>query len=473
MNRPNILLIHSDQHRFDCLGVNGHRLLQTPHLDRLADQGVNFTHAFTPNPVCSPARACLQTGAWATRHRCVTIPRTEAFQRADPDLPVMTQLLADAGYSVGHVGKFHDEVAGNPTDHGAEHYVPAGRYHRWREQRGLPPVPGRHINYGDVDPHVTPEQTRLAWQCDRALELLDAYAGRDRPFFLRWDPPEPHLPNIVPEPYASMYPLASIAPWPSFPDPLINKPEAQRRTRQRWGTDAWTWREWAPIVQRYLGDITLLDHQVGRLMRRLGDLGIADDTLVIYTTDHGDMCGGHSMLDKHYVMYDDIMRVPMIARWPGVFEAGRASDAMVIHELDIARTLLVAAGIEPPESFVGHDLRDLAAGRTERPDVFAQYQGTHQGLFSQRMLRDQRYKYVYNPVAFDELYDLEADPGELTNLIAEPAQAGRLTRMRTRMDEWMKQIADPLSSPLFDWGRSRLPAGHPARPEYRPEAPHG
>ena len=460
----NILLIHSDQHRYDCLSVNGHGLIRTPHLDGLAASGVNFTHAFTPNPVCSPARACLQTGAWATTHKCVTIPQTEAFQRADPSLPVMTQLLADAGYLVGHVGRFHAELTGEPTDHGAETYIPTSEYETWRAQKGLEPLPHTKGWYGETDPHVTSEQTSLAWQADRTIELLDRYAASDGPFFLRWDSLEPHLPNVVPEPYASMYPVDAIEPWPSFPDPLTNKPEVQRRTRKRWGTDEWSWQQWAPIVQRYLGEITLMDEQIGRVLARLDELGVVDNTLVIYTSDHGDMCGGHGMMDKHYVMYDDIVRVPLIARWPGVLPSAHVSDAMVIHELDMARTILSTADRDAPESFVGHDLRHLISGQVSRPDVFSQYQGTHQGLFSQRMLRDRRYKYVYNPVAVDELYDLQSDPGELHNLIDDPAQGDRLQSMRQRMDAWMVQIDDPLSSPLFDWGRSKLPADHPAHP---------
>lgn len=463
-SRPNILLIHSDQHRFDCVGVNGHPLVRTPNMDRLAAGGVNFTHAFTPNPVCSPARACLQTGTWATTHKCVTIPNTEAFQCADPSLPVLTRLLSDAGYVVGHVGKFHQELVGSPTDHGADAFIDKNTYDAWRKERGLAPQPRSHGLYGQIDSHITADQTSLHWQADHALALMDRYAAGDQPFFLRWDPPEPHLPNIVPQPYDAMYPIKRITPWLSFPDPLEHKPDVQRRTRLRWGTDDWLWKQWAPIVQHYLGEITLLDAQIGRLLDRLDQLGIADNTLVIYTTDHGDMCGGHGMMDKHYVMYEDILRVPLIVRWPAVMDAGRSCDAMVIHELDIARTILAAAGVDAPPSFVGLDLRDLLAGRATRPDVFSQYQGTHQGLYSQRMLRDRRYKYVYNPVAFDELYDLETDPGEIHNLVDEPTQKDRLHAMRSRMDAWMRRINDPLSSPLFDWGRAQLPENHPAHP---------
>lgn len=463
----NVLLIHSDQHRFDCLGVNGHPLVPTPHLDRLAAQGVNFTSAFTPNPVCSPARACLQTGTWATIHGCVTIPRTEAFRSADPALPTLSGLMAGYGYTVGHVGKFHNEVSGRPEDHGVRDFVDFRDYHAWRKEQNLPPQPHDCGYYGQTDPHITGEQSRLAWLADHVITLLDRYRSEDRPFFLRFDPLEPHLPNVLPEPWASLIPLDSIEPWPSFPDPLDHKPSVQRRTRQRWGTDKWAWEHWAPIVQRYLGEVALLDQQVGRVLDHLDQLGIADQTLVIYSTDHGDMCGGHGMMDKHYVMYEDNMHVPLIARWPGRLPSGTTCDDFVEHELDIARTILSAAGIDAPPSFLGHALDDIAAGTASRPNAFAQYQGTHQGLYSQRMLRTHTRKYVYNPSAFDELYDLTGDPGELRNLVDEPSSAATLVEMREQLHERMQAINDPLVSPLFDWGRSNLPVGHPAREDTR------
>lgn len=463
----NVLLIHSDQHRFDCVGVNGHPLLRTPNLDRLARTGVNFRRAFTPNPVCSPARACLQTGTWSTVHKCVTIPGTEAFQSAIASLPVLTALLSSAGYRVGHVGKFHDEVRGTPTDHGAETFISSYAYRAWREAQKLPPAPSDEGWYGQTDPHITPEQSSLHWQADRALELLDDYGSTAsrRPFFLRWDPPEPHLPNRVPEPFASMYRCDAIEPWPGFPDPLRNKPPGQRRTRQRWGTDHWTWDDWRPVVQRYLGEISLLDLQVGRLLDRLDALGLSDRTLVIYSTDHGDMCGGHGMMDKHYIMYEDIVRVPLLVRWPGVLPAGTTCDSFVEHEIDLARTILRAANIDAPDSFVGQDLVELVHDPSRgRDHAFAQYQGTHQGLLSMRMLRTGSWKYVYSPSSQDELYELTSDPGELVNRIDDPSCGTVLKDLRRRLSERMRQVRDPLSPPDFDWGRSALPSNHPAHP---------
>ncbi|MFN4242591.1 MAG: sulfatase-like hydrolase/transferase [Tepidisphaerales bacterium] len=445
----NILLIHADQHRHDCLGISGHPLLRTPHLDRLAAEGVRFTQAVTPAPICSPARASLLTGVFPTRHGCLTIPWCcETFTSADPGLPTWTRLLADAGYDVRWVGKFHQEVAGSPADHGVREFVSLREYRAYRQARGLPPPPQGW--FGAIDRGVTVEHSSLAWQARQVVRMLHEQAAGGRPFVLRWDPPEPHLPNHVPEDEAGLYPPETIPPWPSFPDPLHHKPPAQRRSRLRWGTEGMTWAQWQPVVSRYLATIDLLDRQVGRVLATLQGLGLLDRTLVIYSADHGDFCGGHGMMDKHYAMYDDIVRVPLICRFPGV--APSVCHAPVIHALDLATTIVTAAGLQPPPSFCGQDLRGLSRGEiTPRDSAFVQYFGTQQGLYSSRALRTDRWKYVYNPAAFDELYDLHADPGELHNRADDPACAAVLEACRERMGRWMSEAGDPLSPPLWTW----------------------
>ena len=443
---PNILLIHGDQHRFDCLGVNGHPLLETPNLDRIAAEGVNFTHAFTPAPICSPARASLATGAWPTQHGCINLPGCEGYRPVREDLPLITEVLNEAGYRIGYVGKFGGETAGPPSAHGAHDYVPLSEYPKWRHAQGLPPLPHANGYFGEADPHIRPEQSRLAWSADHVLRLLDAYSTHDGPFFVRWDPVEPHPGNVVPEPYASMYPPGAIPPRPSFPDPLTNKPWVQRQQRRSWGVDEWTWDDWAPIVGRYLGEIALLDAQVGRVLGWLDERGLAENTLVIFTADHGDMCGAHGMFDKHYVLYDDVARVPLLLRYPAALSPGRTCDAFVCQEIDVARTLCDAAGIDAPLTFAGHSLLPWARGETHdaRPDIFAMYQGTHSGLYSQRMVRDRAWKYVWNATAEDELYDLIGDPAELHNRAEDPAAREHLERLRRRLLAWMGEIRDPL-----------------------------
>ncbi|MBN1669746.1 MAG: sulfatase-like hydrolase/transferase [Kiritimatiellae bacterium] len=454
---PNIVLIHSDQHRADCLGVNGHPLLRTPNLDRLAAEGVNYTRAFTPTPICSPERASLLTGRWPSRHGCLSIPGAEIYRPADGGLPLFSRVLRDAGYRLGYVGKVHAELDGSPLDWGFHEFVGLHEYGPWRAAQGLPPLPRVNGWFGETDPHIGADRSRIAWGAAHAVRMIEACRDDARPFFVRWDPAQPHLPNVVPEPYASMYPPETIPPWPSFGDELAGKPYVQGRQRRLWKVDGWSWDRWAPIVGRYLGEISLIDHEVGRLLAALDRLGVADNTAVIYTTDHGDMCGGHGMIDKHFIMYDDVMRVPLIVRFPGGRPAGRTCEAFVLHALDLAATFCALAGAETPEGFAGRCLPETpgAAPAPEREDVFGMWHGGQLGSWTQRMVRNRRWKLVYNFSGEDELYDLETDPAELRNRAADPACKDELARLRRRVAAWMEAIGDPM---LNAWIRAELEA---------------
>jgi arylsulfatase A-like enzyme len=462
-SRPNILLIQSDQHRYDCLGAHGHPLLRTPHLDRLAGEGVDFSRAYTPIAVCVPARNCLAHGQWSCQHGAIANWGTEApwpareGASADGKLPSFSRSLHDGGYYLAHVGKWHVHPRLGPPAYGFDEDVPASDYAAWRARVGLPPLDKSDWR-GGLDPHVAPGETPLGWGASRVIDLLEACAAEDVPWCIQWDTNEPHLPNVLPEPYASLYGPEAIPPWSSFPDRLEAKPYAQAQQRRSWEVEGWTWAQWAPIVARYLGTISLLDAQVGRILDALDRLSLAQDTVVIYTTDHGDLCGGHGMVDKHMVMYEDIVHVPLIVRWPGCAAAGASCDAFVSHALDLATTLCELAGVPVPETFHGVSLLPLLAGCGDngREDILAMYHGNQFGLYSQRMVRDARYKYVWNATAQDELYDLALDPGELQNLATDAVGAEELARLRHRLVAWMEAIDDPL---LNGWTRRQLLEG--------------
>jgi arylsulfatase A-like enzyme len=458
MPKTNLLLIQSDQHRFDCLGVNGHPLVKTPHLDRLAAEGVTFEHAFCPIPLCVPARNSLLHGQWATGHLAIANYNTEAPRSPAKDLPTFTQALRNAGHFLGHVGKWHVNRERGPLSYGFHECVSEGRYATWRAAQGIPQRPRTNGWFGQIDPHIDPAHSRLAWGVDHVIRLMERAVAKDMSFYIQWNPSEPHLPNIVPEPYASLYPPEAIPPWPSFPDPLVGKPYAQAQQRRTWQVEGWTWADWAPIVSRYLGEISLLDAQVGRALAALESLGLEDNTLVVYTSDHGDLCGGHGMMDKHFVMYDDVTRVPLIVRWPGRAVAGQRCPAFVSHSLDLAATFCEAVRVPAPPTFRGQSLLPLLAGGVDngRPDIFCTYHGNQFGLYSQRMVRDRRWKYVWNATAEDELYDLQEDPGEIHNLATNPAHQTEIARLRARLVAWMEETADPLLNP---WIRNQLLRG--------------
>lgn len=466
-DRPNILLIHADQHRSDCLGVAGHPFLKTPNLDRLASEGIRFTNAFTPCPVCTPARNSLMYGCWPTQHGAIANHNSEAPPRATTDgLRTWSENLSGVGYRMRYVGKWGVRADRSPLEFGFDTYIPESDYEDWRQSQGLPRLPGHeHPSdyFGSVDTHATEAQSRPARGADQTIRLMTAAAKKKKPdrqpFLIRWDPSEPHPPAFPPEPFASLYPPESIPPWPNFVRAQEGEPLARAALRRVWGIEGREWKDWQPIVARTLGIITLLDRQIGRVLGELDRLGLAENTLVIYTADHGDMLGSHGLFDKHYSFYDEIVRVPLIVRWPRVIPSpGSVSQAFVSNEIDLATTLCEVAGAASPGSFAGQSLLPILSGEDNgksRDMAFSQYFGTNFGLYSSRMARDSRWKYVWNPTDIDELYSLgtAVDPGELVNRIDDPSCATELQRLRHRLVEWMEKIGDPL---LNKWTRPGL-----------------
>ena len=444
----NILLIHSDQHRYDCVAAHGQRDIHTPNLDRLCAEGTTFSRAYSTIPICTPARASLLTGAWPTTHGSFSIPTSELNRAARPELPTLFPLLKEQGYRTGWVGKYHRELEcdepGAPE--GVDAFVPLWHYGKMCEREGIPAAPTTHGLFGDENTTQSPDQSSIAWQADNVIRLLGD-GSSEQPQIVRWDPPEPHLPCRPTSEFAGRYDAAAIPPWSSFPDSLEDKPGILRRQREIWGLNDWTWDDWAPLVRLYYGMITEMDHHIGRVLDHLEATGQADDTLVIYSTDHGDFMGGHGLMDKHFSFYDDIARIPLVIRAPGQLEPGRTSEAFASGSIDIARTILEAAGVEAPESFVGQDLVALAAGQaTPRTYAYAQYFGTESGAYSCRMIRDARYKFVYHPVGdCHEFYDLETDPGELDNKIDDPALAPEIKRLKAQIYDEMKAAGDRLA----------------------------
>lgn len=464
---PNILLIMADQHRLDCTARGGHPLVRTPALDRLATEGVWFSHAFTPSPICCPARQSLLCGQWPEAHGGLwnigTMP-LPPFER-----PTWTQTLAANGYTLGQVGKWQEHAAKSPLDFGFHDWISPKDYATWRKSHGLPPPQpdGERLGldpltarwFGGRDPAPL-EATRTHWMAKQTIALMYRYAKEGRPWHIRLNFEEPHLPCFPAEPFASLYPPEHIAPWDNFDDPLAGKPYIQRQQLVSWGLERLTWREWSLYVSHYLGMVSQIDDAVGRILAALDAFGLADSTLAIYTSDHGDNCGSHRMIDKHYVMYDNIVRVPLIVRWPDVATAGLARGEFTLHALDLAATMCEAAGLPIPADYAGRSLLPLLRGQTVddwRQDVTATYNGAQFGLFMQRMLRDRRFKYVWNPTDVDELYDLESDPAELHNRIADPAYANALRELRHRLLARLTAQGDPIVR--SEWVKRQLAEG--------------
>lgn len=296
------------------------------------------------------------------------------------------------------------------------------------------------------------EATAPAYLVERGLGLLDEWSADDDPFFLTLSFIGPHWPHTLPEPYWSMYDPDAVQPWPSFDDDFAGKPGAQRKSMVHHGVDAWTWADWAPVVSTYFGSVSFHDELVGRFLRGLTERGLDDDTVVVFTADHGDMTGSHRQFNKGPYMYEDLYRVPMMVRWPGVTEPGSVVDDFA-SPMDLLPTLLPAAGVTPPDGLDGVDLGPALRGEASphaRDGFFAEFSGTEFGLYSQRMLRTERWKLVYNAWDIDELYDLDADPWELHNLAGDPAHAEVRRDLEARLWRWMHDT-DPLAGPAANF----------------------
>lgn len=430
--RPNILIIQCDQQRYDCLGYTGNPIVKTPNIDRLAAQGMQFTRAYTPIPTSCPARQCLLSGQWPEQHGGlwnydITLP-VRLF-----DSDTWTERLHDEGYRTGYVGKWHVHPTKTPLDFGFDDYVNEAQYAAWLKNEGkrLHRInTGQTAMMGGYD-SIDKETASVHWFVRQAIELIRKYESEGKPWHLRLDYVEPHLPCYPVKEFYDRYVSRAIPQWPNFPDDLENKPYIQRQQILNWALEDYTWADWERYMRSYYAVVEQVDDAIGMLVEELEKEGLTDRTMIVYTADHGDAAGSHGMLDKHYVMYEEEVHVPLIVRWDGVVEAGSRCDAFVCHALDLAATIPEIAGFEFASA--GASLMSLLTGQCDttcREYAFSNYNGQQFGLFVQRMVRDGRYKYVWTPTDTDEFYDLQEDPYEMTNQIGNPAYAPEVARLR-------------------------------------------
>ncbi len=481
-SQPNILFILPDQLRRDVVGAYGSEVCRTPHLDRLADEGVRCDMAYTACGLCSPTRASILTGKFPHNHGLLTnIHDRHTLVGMPTDHATWGQRLSEAGYQTGYVGKWHVSAGEGPADYGfADDFADHKGLAEYRAEHGLAPgepdvTVAATMPMGEVRPLAGTYTGALEgysdyYLCVRARELLADYIretrASGRPFCLRLDTPGPHIPNIIPEPYASMYDPATVPLWSSQRDSLAGKPAIVERLRRAWGTDSFSDEDWGRLIACYFGDVTLIDDLIGQLIADLDASGLAENTLVIVSTDHGDNAGSRRMVDKGYHMCEETYHIPLIARWPAGLPAG-ASTAAPISHVDYAPTLLAAAGAEPLPDIDGRDALPALRGNTPADwpdDSFAEFHGMQWGLYSQRMLRSERYKLVFNALDPAGFYDLETDPDELENLIDSADHQAVIEDHWRRLVAAMKRTRDPFYEDLFtrgacdpDW----VPGTHP------------
>jgi len=463
--KPNILFLQTDQQRMDALGCYGNPIVQTPNMDRLAEQGVRFANAFTCCAVCTPARGALLSGRYPHRTGMVCnpeLPSGISSRLCEYTVPVrpFSEGLHRAGYACHHVGKWHigSWFDSKPSDYGFtgvfypgygyprehKHYL---RYLRTFGVGGFelkaPPegtAARRYFNLHDVPV----EASIPGYLASQTMDALRKLGKGGQPFFLACDFWGPHIPVNIPAEYLDMYKPDDMLLPPSFRNIADNRPEIVLKAHKLWGGEALSEDMVRAIVARYYGYVTLIDHQIGCVLECADSLGLLDNTVVIFTADHGSTLGTHGLQDKGLNMYDDVYRIPMIVSGPVVRKKGVVVDEIVSH-IDLAPTFLSIAGARAPRSYDGRTLMPYLRGRLDhviRDEMVMQGFG-HQVPFPQRAVRDRRFKYIFNATAKDEFYDIVRDPHETANLIdiVDPDLLGRYQR---RLQVWMEENDDPL-----------------------------
>lgn len=441
MNRPNFLFMIADDHRHSALGALGTEAVSTPTFDQLIADGTCFTQAHimgsTSGAVCMPSRGMLMSGCGL-------------FDTPDPlpdDVPLLPELLQQNGYRTFGAGKWH-----NRRDSYARCFGESGKvfFGGMSDQYAMP------VNDFDPAGAYPPEETYIADGYSTTVfsdEMIDFLNSRssddDEPFFAYIAFTSPHDPRTPPPPFDAMYDPANIKLPPNFApehpfdigvrdirdEVLAGYPRGEDEIKRH--------------IADYYGMISHMDSDIGRILDTLDARGLRENTVVIYTSDHGLGVGQHGLMGKQN-LYDHSMRIPLIMRGPGV-PAGLQCGAL-LYLLDLYPTLLGMAGVPAPDSTAGHSLNALLGEVTymHRRQIFSAYQGVFGhplGAPYQRSIKDERHKLiqtVVDGVMTWQLFDLAADPYETVNLIDEPEQEGRIDQLKQALRKRAARFNDPV-----------------------------
>lgn len=464
-DRPNILLILTDQQRWDSLGCYGIRGVATPNLDALADTGCRFDNCYVNNTICTPSRASLWTGLHVPDHGVAFV-----YDALGPAHVLFPHRLRDMGYDTALLGKLH--VSGHEYERTARHPHDGFRVYEWA------PAPchdlaGEFSAYGnwlaahhpDVHARVTeqganaeaiPIEAHLTtWAAQRTIDFIEHERDADKPFFACMSVFDPHNPYWMhPPEMEDLLDVDALPPIVAGDESFDHRPSAHRREHDHnhfTGKAPSRYGDMPRYRVGYHAAVALIDLQVGRVLDALRRAGLADDTLVIFTSDHGDMLGDHNLAVKGGFFYEACTRVPMIARGPGV--TGGESGAMV-QPHDIAATCLRAAGANVAQLHEwmpdARDLRDAAALADRNHAVCAFRNSSvctadankrYDPPILGTMWREANWKlnvYHTDPIE-GELYNLDADPHEMHNLWSDAAHAATRDALRAKLRDWLQR----------------------------------
>lgn len=449
--KKQVIVIMTDTQRWDMLGCYGNTDMKTPCLDSLAKEGLRFERAYTPQPVCQPARAGIFTGLWP--HSCGGWTNSMAL---GDNVKTVGQRLRDQNIPTAYIGKWHLDggdyfgLGRCPDGWDKDYWYDMRNYleELTAEERERSRNQSKALAAG-----LTAEFTYGHRCSNRAIDYIDKHAGDD--FFMAVSYDEPHHPFLCPEPYASMYDGYVLPRTPAYDDDLSDKPEHQRAWSGAWlsGNDHELARE---RQAAYLACNSFVDSEIGRVLAAAKEK--APDALIIYTADHGDALGAHRISNKGPATYDEIARVPLIIKCPEIIQAGGVATKPA-SLIDLTPTVLDYFKLPPAKWMEGASMLSVCADPANAPDravfiEFNRYEVDHDGFGGFQPLRaafDGRYKLTINLLCEDELYDLQTDPYELKNLINEPPAAARRDALHDKILAWQNETRDPFRG--YYWHR--------------------
>lgn len=428
---PNVVFILPDEWRAQSLGCMGNHDVQTPHLDKLASEGTLFRHTLANTPLCCPARANMLTGTYPSRNGMVANDL-----RLRESTATMGELYSQAGYKTGYVGKWHLDggprlpgfIPPGPRRHGFQYWAANecnhNYFHGWY--------------FRDENVPIISDRFEPEYWTDRAIEFL--YESQDRPFFLMLALGTPHDPYLAPEKYMMLY------------DPKKLPMETNWVEGVHGGS-----RE---DIAGYYAMMTAVDEQIGRVLQALKQLNLDDNTIVFFSSDHGNMLGSQGRILKK-LPWEESIRVPGIIRYPKAIPSGRTSDVLFSH-VDFAPTLLSLCGLPVPKEMQGTDQSQAALGKAEQGPSSAYFQNFGPYLASGqkhawRAIRTEKYMYARRESEPWLLYDLEKDPYEMNNLIQASSSHSLVQDLDAKLMQWMNKTGDSWS---LDWPAPIEDKGH-------------
>lgn len=471
MNRPNVLLITSDQQHFSTLGVVNPKI-KTPNLDRLCREGTRFSRAYCPNPTCTPTRASIITGMYPSAHGAWSLGT-----KLSEDVPTVGEVFLENGYSTALIGKAHFQPMASTPDQTSIECQPILRdldfwrtfnqtktpwygfahcelqrghtdesqvgqhYAVWMEEKGLSNWRDYFLEPGAKGPKrrgtwdLPAEFHYSTWTAERTLARLDADTSANRPFFTWASFNDPHPAYMVPEPWASMYDPADMEPGTLLENEMELLPEHFRLTQQEKPDLSYYYEGGSQAIHgfhshlvddeqarrdmaTYYGMTSFMDEQIGRILDGLDERGLSENTLVVFTTDHGHFLGQHGLWHKGAFHYEDLLKLPFIVRWPGGQVPADAESEALQSLVDLAPTFLSACGLDVPVHMQGVNQLEVWKGeqKSVRDEVLVEFHH-HPTKVHLRTFINARYKLtIYRDHLYGELFDLEADPEERRNL---------------------------------------------------------